>query len=61
MKEVFDAPIERKKGIYFYTKEFSLYKLFNIDDFQLAIELNSLFEQFAAFPQFKGLEEVQSS
>ncbi len=59
MKEVFDAPIERKKGIYFYTKEFSLYKLFNIDDFQLAIELNSLFEQFAAFPQFKGLEEVR--
>jgi predicted DNA-binding transcriptional regulator YafY len=59
MKEVYDAPIKSEKGIYFYTKEFSLYKLFNIDDFQLAIELNSLFEQFAAFPQFKGLEEVR--
>lgn len=59
MKEVFGAPIKREKGIYSYTKAFSLYKLFNIDDFQLAIELNSLFEQFAAFPQFKGLEEVR--
>jgi len=59
MKEDFGAPIISTKGVYSYSKEFSLYKLFNIDDYQLALEINSLFEQFAHFPQFKGLEEVR--
>ncbi len=59
LKELFQAPIEKEKTKFFYAKEFSLYELFNVDDVQLASELTALFEQFAHFPQFKGLEEVQ--
>lgn len=59
LKELFQAPIEKEKTKFFYAKEFSLYELFNVDDVQLASELTALFEQFAHFPIFKGLEEVR--
>lgn len=59
LRDEFEAPIERDKGAYFYTKSFSLFRVFNPTDLDFAAELVTLFEQLAVLPHIHGLEEVR--
>lgn len=59
LEEDENAPIDNVKGKYFYTEPFSLYGQYNPKDVTLAHDLGNLLHQFAKFPHFKGLEEVQ--
>jgi predicted DNA-binding transcriptional regulator YafY len=58
LEDSYEAPIKPEKGKYFYTKNYSFLKGFNVDDSKLAEELQTLLQQFAEFPAFKGLEDV---
>lgn len=58
----YNAPIERKKGEFFYDPEkplFSLYGVLNQDEATLAHEIQALLKQYAEFPIFEGLEDIQ--
>lgn len=59
LKDELDAPIKSDKGAYIYTESFSLFRVFNPTDLDLAAELVVLFEQLAVLPHIQGLEEVR--
>lgn len=58
LEDSYGAPIKSEKGKYSYTKSYSFLKRFNVDDSKFAEELQTLLQQFAEFPAFKGLEDI---
>ncbi|PWK16961.1 putative DNA-binding transcriptional regulator YafY [Arcicella aurantiaca] len=58
LEEIYKAPIKHEKGKYSYKEVYSFQKMFSVDDSKFAEELQTLLQQFAEFPVFKGLEDI---
>ncbi len=58
LEDTYEAPIKHEKGKYWYEEIYSFQKIFSVDDSKFAEEVQTLLQQFAEFPAFKGLEDI---
>lgn len=58
LKDNYDAPIKNEKGKHRYTETYSFLNRFSVNDSVFADEVQTLLQQFAEFPAFKGLDDI---